>query len=284
MSFQDIKGQDKTLELLKGYIKNDNLQGGYLFTGPEGVGKKIAARETAKVINCMTGGPDACDTCASCKKINNNSHPDVHMLEHEDSEIKIEQIRLLKKEMGLKPYEARKKVFIINNSHRLNASSSSALLKTLEEPSCDTLIILISDKPALLFKTIISRCKILKFSAFKRAELEGILKKDYQLNDAAAHFLAYFSEGRLGFALRLKEAGIFKKRDEIIDKFCFSSQKRLEGFSVENKEEAAASLNILFSWLRDIYMIKTGLPYQELINFDRVNDLLKITNHFSTFS
>ncbi|MDI6758477.1 MAG: DNA polymerase III subunit delta' C-terminal domain-containing protein [Candidatus Omnitrophota bacterium] len=281
MSFQNIKGQDKTLELLKEYIKKDNLQGGYLFTGPEGVGKKITAKETAKVINCMEVAFDACDTCISCKKINKGTHPDVHIFEEEDSEIKIEYIRQLKKEMWLKPYEAKKKVFIIDNSHRLNYSSSSALLKILEEPSSDTLIILVSSKPSLLFRTIVSRCKTLKFSAFKRAELEGILKNDYQLDDARAHFLAYFSEGRLGFALRLKEANIFKKRDETIDKFCFFSGRRPQDLFAENKEEAAVSLNILVSWFRDIYMIKAGLPQQELINLDRAQDLLKTMNRFS---
>lgn len=281
MSFQDIKGQEKALNLLRSYIEQDNLQAGYLFTGPEGVGKKLAARETAKAVNCLENTACACDACASCRKINNNSHPDVHILEYEDAEIKIEYIRQLKKDMSLKPYEARKKVFIIDNSHRLNADSSNALLKILEEPSKDSLIILVSHKPALLFKTIISRCKTLKFSAFKRTELEDILKKDYQLTDNVAHFLAYFSEGKLGFALRLKEVDIFKKRDEIIDKFCLSSGPDLENFSVENKDEAVGYLNILSSWFRDIYMIKAGIPYQELINFDRKNDLLKTMNRFS---
>ncbi len=281
MSFQDIKGQDRPLNLLKGYIKQDNLQGGYLFTGPEGVGKKITAKETAKAINCIEGSLEACDVCASCKKINNNTHPDVHILECQDSEIKIEQIRQIKKDMGLRPYEGRKKVFIIDNSHRFNADSSNALLKALEEPSEDTLIILVTDKQELLLRTIISRCKILKFFAFERTELEGILKKDYHFDEAQAHFLAYFSEGRPGVALGLKGGSIFKRKNEIIDKFCCSSGADLENFSIENKEEMAVSLNILASWFRDIYIIKAGMPYQETINFDRMDDLLKTTSRFS---
>mgnify|MGYP001611627686 CR=1 FL=1 len=294
MSFKNILGQDKPINILKGYIEQSRLAGGYLFVGPEGVGKKLVAQTLAKVVNCQEETLDACDRCASCCKVDKNQHPDVHIIESTDREInpvrsttqmntsekasngiKIEYIRQLQNDISYKPYEGRKKVFIIDNAHRLTAEAQSALLKILEEPPSDSLIILISDKPALLFKTIISRCKILKFSPLERAKLKEILKKDYSLGNEIAHFLAYFSEGRFGRALKLKDTDILREKNRIIDNFALSGKPAsLDNLSIQNKEEVRGYLNILATWFRDIYLIKIGMAHSEIINFDRKDDLL----------
>ncbi len=175
--------------------------------------------------------------------------------------IKIEYIRQLQRDINLKPYEGKIKVFIIDNAHRLTPEASNSILKILEEPPKDSLIILISDKPVLLFKTIISRCKILKFLSLNRAKLQEIFKKDYGLDNNMAHFLAYFSEGRLGRALRLKDTDILKEKNRIIDKFVLSRKPSLDNLSIQNKEEVRGYLNILATWFRDIYLIKIGMPH-----------------------
>jgi len=276
MSFKNILGQNKPINILKGYIEQSHLAGGYLFVGPEGVGKKLVAQTLAKVVNCQEETFDACDRCASCCKVDKNQHPDVHVINTENNnEIKIEYIRQLQNDISFKPYEGRKKVFIIDNAHRLTAEAQSALLKILEEPPRDSLIILISDKPALLFKTIISRCKILKFSPLSRAGLKEILKKDYSLGNEIAHFLAYFSEGRLGRALKLKDTDILREKNRIIDNLALSRKPTsLDNLSLQNKDEVRSYLNILATWFRDIYLIKIGMAHSEIINFDRKDDLL----------
>ncbi len=280
MSLREIIGQDKPINILKGYIRQSRLKGGYLFTGPEGVGKKLVAKTVAKQVNCLEDSLAPCDECVSCKKIENNQHPDVHILENCGSEIKIENIRQLQRDINLRPYEGKTKVFIIDNANKFTAEASNAILKILEEPPSNSLIILISDKPALLFKTIISRCKIIKFSPLPREKLAEILKKDYSFDNSTAHFLAYFSEGRLGCALRLKDTDILKEKNRVIDRFALSPRPHLEDLSVQNREEARNCLNILATWFRDIYLIKTGFPHQELINFDRKDDLLRIMGRF----
>lgn len=281
MSFKDIKGQARAINILSGYIGHSCLEGAYLFTGPDGVGKKLCAKALAKAVNCLEGGLDSCDRCASCAKIENNQHPDVHLIENQDADIKIEQVRQLQKDISLRPYEGKRKVFIIDNAHRLTPEAANALLKILEEPPRGSLIILVTDKPSLLFKTIISRCKIIKFSSLKNTELKEILKKDYSLDNNTAHFLAYFSEGRLGAALRLKDTDIIRDKNRVIDKFILARKMSLDNLSIQNRDEVRSFLNILASWFRDIYLIKIGTPHGEIINFDRKDELLKAMSRFS---
>lgn len=281
MSFQNIKGQDKAINILQGYIRQGCLSHGYLFTGPEGVGKAMAARELAKALNCESLTADSCDSCPSCVKIAKNEHPDVYFIGVDCDAIKIEYVRQLQRNANLKPYEARKKVFIINNAHNLTAEAANATLKILEEPPQDSVFILVSAKPALLFKTIISRCKVIKFSPLERSALEGILRKDYGVMLELAHFLAYFSEGRIGRALQLKDTEIFRGKNQILDSFLFSARQDAGGVSFQDKGRIRECLNILAAWFRDIALIKIGMPYTELINSDRREALLKSMNRYS---
>ena len=283
MSFQQIKGQQRPIQILKNALSINRIPFAYLFVGPEGVGKRLVAKIFSQALNCLNKEDDACDKCISCLKIDSGQHPDVHFISPiESDEIKIEQIRELKKEINLKPHSAKKKVFIIDDAHNLNSESANAILKILEEPPEDSLIILITHKPKLMFKTIISRCRILKFYPLKRSELENILKNDYGLEKNLSHFLAYFSEGRLGYALSLKDKDILEQRNNIVNVFTFKQNAYfLNNFSLKNREELKHYLNLLASWFRDICFLKIGIAYNELINLDRKNDLLKLMNRYN---
>lgn len=284
MPFSDIKGQDKPIHILKEYIRQSRLRGSYLFTGEEGLGKKLIAKTLAKALNCENQALDSCDSCASCLKIEKGQHPDVHYLNAEDSDsIKIEYIRQLQKDIALRPYMGEKKVFILDNAHNLTSEAANALLKILEEPPGNSLIILISSKPALLFKTIISRCKILRFYPLPRTQLEIILKEDFRLDNNLAHFLAYFCEGRFGRALKLKDTDILREKNMVIDGFALAKRPGLEGLSTDNRNNMRSYLNILAGWFRDIYFAKVGLPYGEFINLDRKDELLKCMSRYTTF-
>lgn len=283
MSFKDIKGQDRPVALLKEALLGSTIPGAYLFIGEEGLGKYLAALNFAKAVNCLNGGPEPCETCPSCLKLNKKQHPDAHFIEAGDIEsIKIDDIRGLKKAAALRPYEAKKKVFIINDAHNLTPDASNAILKLLEEPPQDTLLILVSAKPALLFKTIISRCRILRFNPLERGVLEEILKNDYRADGGLAHFLAYFCEGRIGPALRLKDTDILSEKNRIIDDFLIPGKSAgPDGPYLQNRQALRCSLNILAAWFRDVYLIKTGVSSSKLINLDRKEDLLKSMARYS---
>lgn len=282
MSFQDIKGQDQPISILKNYLRDKSVSCSYLFIGPQGLGKFLAAKTLAKALNCSEADSDGCGQCASCLKIEKNQHPDVHIYapEPDYQSIKIEDIRQLQKEINLKAYEARKKVFIIDDAHNLTAEAANALLKTLEEPAGDSLIILVTSKPNLLFKTIVSRCKVIKFYPLKRSRLQEIISRDYSCDERLAHFLAYFCEGRIGTAISLKDADVLNAKNRIIDEIILSRSGPVYR-SGPDREELRKCLNVLATWFRDIYMLKIGMPQIELINFDRKNDLLKSAGLYS---
>jgi len=297
MSFHDIKGQDKAVEILQGFIRESRMSNGYLFIGPEGIGKRMVAVTLAKALNCEQGPLDSCDRCASCQRIERNRHPDVYMVNgpnpeivaqqrynevnRESTAVKIENIRQLQKDISLRPYEGRYKVFIIDNAHSLTAEASNALLKILEEPPPHSLIILITDKPTLLFKTIMSRCKVIKFYPLAIKKAMEILSKDYEAKNDFAHYLAYSCEGKIGQALGLKGTDVLREKNKIIDSLALSKPVRPTDLSIKSREEVRVCLNVLATWFRDIYLIKTGIPYSELINVDRQADLLKSIQHFS---
>jgi len=284
MSFTLIKGQDKAIESLKADVRNKHLASTYLFCGPEGIGKFLAAKTFGRALNCLNVNAnfEPCDNCISCLKIRNGQHPDVHIIDNGyTSEIKIEGIRQLQQEINLKPYEARLKVFIINDAHNLNPVSANAFLKTLEEPPKDSLIILVSDKPGLLLRTIISRCRIIKFYALGRREIARVLKDDYNIDENTLHYLSYFSEGRLGTALRLKDKDIISEKNRIIDSFTIGANSGLENSIIQDRNDLRNSLQILAGWFRDIYLIKAGIAHNELINLDRRDTLVRLMNRYT---
>jgi len=287
MSFTDIKGQSQAIDIIKESIRKRRFGRGYLFTGPEGIGKKMTAITVAKALNCESQDLDACGKCSSCKKIEALRHPDIHFIncaqidkEEANAEtIKIENIRQLQREANLLSYEGKMKVFIIDNAHNLTDEASGALLKILEEPPGNVLIILITSKVALLFKTIISRCQVFKFHPMPRIALKKVLTDDFGLDEVKAHYLAFFTEGRLGAALALKDTEIFSDKNKIIDDFSIVKNAGKSGFPSEDRDKMRYALNILAVWFRDIYMLKSGI--NEVVNLDRSADLAKAAAAYS---
>ncbi len=290
MSFGKIKGQLEPIEILKSAIENRRLAASYLFSGPEGVGKNLVAREFAKAVNCLgQQGLAPCDECASCRKVEAGNHPDVHFIpadlkmeggDDEGDAIKIEHIRQLQGSIVMRPYEGNYKVFIIDNAHLLTPDASNAFLKTLEEPPANSLIILVTSRPQMLLSTIVSRCQRVRFSSLPKEDLARMLRDEYGLDELLSHYLAFSCEGRLGRALRYKDMDVFSSKNAIIDHFV-SGYKATAGESI-SKDKIRESVGVLASWLRDIYCLKAGMPHSQLINLDRKAQLIGDAGKYST--
>jgi DNA polymerase III subunit delta' len=283
LSFEGLKGQDSAVSHLKSSLKNNRISHAYIFSGPDGVGKRLAALSFAKALNCDSAGSgEPCDQCASCKKIDSSTHPDIFILkpEEEGASIKIEDIRALIKDVYLKPFEARKKVYIIESAEYMKHEAANALLKTLEEPPADSVIILLAENIKSLFHTIVSRCQVVKFFPLKLKEVEEILTTKYSLSQADAHTLSHLSGGRLGEALKFKEEDIFTKRSLLIDKI-LSGDKTDFDFDDMPKEDVKIYLDMMLAWYSDIINMKAGAADHMLINIDKIDSLSKEAKRLS---
>lgn len=146
-----------------------------MLSGDSGIGKRLAALNFAKALNCQTPvDSDACDHCVSCRKIEGEIHPDVTTLLPENDELKIETIRRAEEILSLRPYEGKKKVLIVDDADKMNISAANAFLKTLEEPPDDSIIVLVSASPDRLPDTIRSRCMHVRFRPLSHEAFERV--------------------------------------------------------------------------------------------------------------
>ena len=271
MSFAKIRGQDSALSFLKASLKNNRLSHAYIFCGPEGSGKFLAALNFAKAIMCQNAlSCEPCDKCPSCKKIDAKSHPDLFVLrpEKEGGSVKIDDIRQLIKDIYLKPFEAKKKVYIIDEAQSMKHEAANALLKTLEEPPTDSTLILITDNLKSLFHTIVSRSQVVRFYPLKADVIKDILIKEHALEEYKAHVLSKLASGRLGEAVKYKDDNLFQNRSLIINKVSKRSFSELS-FDELPKEKMKLCLGIMLTWFRDILSAKAGADESMLVNIDK---------------
>lgn len=202
MSFERIIGNDKVKQFLNKAINENHILHSYLFSGIEGIGKKLFAIEFAKKILCIEQN-DEQENCLSCLKFKSSNHPDFMILEPENNVIKIEQIRNMQEKISEKPIVSKKKVYIIVDSDCMTKEAQNCLLKTLEEPPEYATIILTTANESKLLNTIKSRCIKVKFNGLLENEINQYLKQ----NEIVVNEENYIkiSQGSIGKLLDIKE-------------------------------------------------------------------------------
>lgn len=201
--FQGIIGNDKIKNELINSVKLNKYSHSYLFLGTSGIGKKLIAREFAKMILCK-GEEKYCGTCKSCIEFDSNNNPDFQEIEPDGNNIKIEQIREMQRKIVEQPIISNRKVYIIDNADLMTREAQNCLLKTLEEPPEFVNIILIGSNESNFLSTIKSRCMILKFDTIPDKEIKKYLKEKYELQDVAESIIEA-SSGSIGKAELLKD-------------------------------------------------------------------------------
>lgn len=267
--------------------RKDRLAHAYIFVGPSHIGKAAAATAIAKMLQCERNRErehnEPCGICPSCLKIDTGNHPDVHVVSAPFGEkIKIEQARELMEQSRLRPFMSQKKVFIVRDIDRMTIEATNALLKTLEEPTSSSLLILTSSLPEKVLDTVRSRCHQIFFKPASQEILAESLRTYYHDQPQQAHFLAYFAEGCPGTARQLHEQGFFDKKNDIIERFIFTRETEafLKG-TLSDKQETRDFLGVLLSWIRDAMMLKMHVPESMLIHADCVKELKQFTAHHS---
>ncbi len=272
MTFASIIDHDRQKEILRQALKNGRLAHAYLFEGPEGVGKKLMALALARALFCDSG--NGCGECAACRKVDHLNHPDLHILSAEGTQIKIDQVREIQRDLSLRPMEGTIKVCLIDGAEGLNPAAANALLKTLEEPRPGTLIILLSAKPETLLDTIRSRCQRLKFNRLSRVRLAEILEHRLGLEEAEAQVMAALADGSFKKAFGNNQDFYLKERKERLKALVALSTGsifplfELAQELADDKEMLPETLDIFQSFYRDLLLLKYGRPQSELVNLD----------------
>ena len=200
MALRDIIGQDRALRIFFGTLRRNRVPSAVLVSGDMGIGKRLAAMNYVKAINCLSPVDfDCCDECPSCRKIDAGMHPDITVLLPEGDEIKIDSIRKVEEVLFLKPFEGRKKAVIIDDADEMNINAANAFLKTLEEPPPDSLIILITSNPDRLPDTIRSRCMGVRFHPLPLEGCRKLVSGGVRAEDL--ELVLKLSMGRPGLAL-----------------------------------------------------------------------------------
>jgi DNA polymerase III subunit delta' len=272
MTGKEIIGHKDITQRLQQAIVTRHVASAYLFAGPEGVGKKLVAEQLAQGLNCqeMAGSGQPCQLCASCRKIKNAQHPDVKVIVREEdaANIKIDQVKNMQADIMLRPHEGRVKVYIIDEAHALTADAANCLLKTLEEPPLDSVLVLVTSKPEALLPTILSRCQRINFPALSVPALAAHLRRTANLGQEEAEFIADLSGGSISLAEEYAASGIMEKRQELQDFISALPGQSLDevltaaGRYARDKEEAKTTLDLLLHECRRKYMeeLRGGKP------------------------
>ena len=200
--FENIIGNESIKNTLEKSIKTNQITHSYLMIGIPGIGKKLLAKEYAKII-------------LSSNDIINN--PDFLCIEPDGNSIKIDQIRNLQEEIQEKPIISNKKVYIIDDADLMTKEAQNCLLKTLEEPPKFAVIILIGSNENAFLPTIKSRCMILHFNRLSDSEIKSYLQKQYNELSVTQSMLD-IAGGSIGRAINLKDKQEdYSKVEEIIN-------------------------------------------------------------------
>lgn len=265
--FDNILGNDRIKEVLANSVKNNKISHSYLFVGTEGIGKKLIAKEFAKMILCIDDNEKYCNKCKSCIEFDTNNNPDFKIIEPDGASLKIEQIREFQSKIAEKPIISKRKVYIINDSDKMTKEAQNCLLKTLEEPPEYVTIILIGSNENKFLSTIKSRCMILHFNKISNDEIEKILEEQYQLKINSKIMIDAF-QGSIGKAIQLKDKiDDYEKIENVIyslekkDKIDILNMAEIIYKAKDEKYDILDYMNIVF-----INLAKNSSKYANCIN------------------
>ncbi|MEW6595241.1 MAG: DNA polymerase III subunit delta' [Thermodesulfobacteriota bacterium] len=275
--FAEVLGQAKAKEMLRRAMASAKMSHAYLFRGPAGVGKKTMAHAFAATINCAAPvDHEACGTCPSCQKFRSGNHPDFQHIAPDGASIKIQQIRELKKSLAFPPFEARCRVILLADAHTMRRETANSLLKTLEEPPADTVLILTADEASGVLPTIVSRCQVIPFFALPQDEVAQYLMAEAAIAPEQAATLAAIAEGSLGRARLLREKELLPLRQQIVTTLLDLQPDGPEAVervfdlaeeAAKLKEELAELLDLLRTWYRDLLLAGKGPPLNQDLAF-----------------
>jgi DNA polymerase-3 subunit delta' len=235
MPFSSIIGQLKAVNLLTRALNGNRLAHGYLFVGPEGVGKTTTARALAAHLFCQAAEASSpCGHCSGCIKVRSGNHPDLLTIRPEGAGIKIQQIRELKKSLSFPPFEAEQRIIIIEDTQTMKREAGNSLLKILEEPPPNNLLLLVAADSEPLLDTIVSRCQVIPFRSLSVDQATAIIQRNHpEFDGEEAEAMAKLTGGCPGQAGTLYNDEVL-----LLHKECMQALLSDGGSQAESLEQA----------------------------------------------
>ena len=263
-SFEDIVGNKQVIKSMKNALRSGKISHAYILNGAYGCGKMLLAETFTAYLECQEGMGKSCGTCTACKTVESHNNPDVFYVVSKTKTIGVDDIRdQVVKQVEIKQYKYRYKVFIIEDADKMTVAAQNVLLKTLEEPPKNVVFLLLTQKVEILLPTVLSRCVLFKIKPLMDAEVEEFVVKNLDKSLDEAYFFAKYSAGSIGKAQKLIEDEDFVgMRIYVIDKLyniggtdiaeVIEWAKDIEKY----KDNIGDFLDIAYLWFRDILVAK----------------------------
>ncbi|HNB51010.1 MAG TPA: DNA polymerase III subunit delta' [Anaerolineales bacterium] len=287
----NLLGHEWAVQLLAGQLARGRLRHAYLITGPAGVGRRTLALALAQAINCPSplapGIP--CQTCRTCAQIARQQHPDLTIVQAENvgGTLKVEQIRELQRTLNLAPYQAKYRVAGLLRFEEAHVSAANALLKTLEEPPPQVILLLTAESTDALLPTVTSRCEVLRLRPLAPAVLAQGLTEKWQIPPEEARILAHIADGLPGYAHYLHHhPEAMEQRQAWLDEHLhLLKNNRVARFQyaekiAEDKPTLRQALRTWTSLWNDVLHLHTGLA-ERVTNLDRADPLTELAARVS---
>lgn len=263
MSFEDVLGQESAVAQLRKALQSDRPAHAYLFHGPKGTGKKLTALTFTRALYCTAATIGGCGACPACRKIASGNHPDVLLIEPEGAAVRIEAIRMVQNRLGFKPYESDRTTVIIDGCEALSLPASNALLKTLEEPPGNALLLLLASRKEALPLTIMSRCRLLPFRPLAAQHIATLLCRR-GVDAGTARSAALLAEGSMEAFADADPANMLARRQAAYDLLSDTLTARDPGLFAKARQLAGKrdQCEELMRWFellcRDMVMLKAA--------------------------
>lgn len=283
----NLIGHKWAVDLLKQHIAQNNMRHAYLLSGPQGVGRRTLSLAFAQALNCpqpiAPGEP--CGECKTCQRIANMAYPDLSIVQADrvGGTLRVDQVREIQHSLALAPYEGHYRVALFLRFEEAHPSAANALLKTLEEPNPQVILILTASSPEVLLPTITSRCEILRLRPVALDDLTEQIQTRLGISQEEARKLAHLSNGCPGAAIQFaRQPDLLEAHQGWLDDLIQLLQaNRVERFTYarpfsipESREELRAILLAWHTLWRDVLLHVTNssaalmnLGYSEQIHY-----------------
>ncbi|NMB25216.1 MAG: DNA polymerase III subunit delta' [Firmicutes bacterium] len=277
--FDGLIGQEVLVEQLHHAIQSNRVAHAYLISGEAGSGKRALARAFTEALFCKNRASSPCGECDNCRLIKGGNHPDVTIVEPQGARIRIDQIRALQDKFALRTYGGHWKVGIIVDAEVMTAAAANSLLKLLEEPSGQAVIMLLTTSPSLLLPTIVSRCQTLSLKRIPRARIAAHLENEYGTSAEKAMVIAGLADGSLGQAREIVSGDHLAWRERILTVMTDGEARGLGALrlaaTLDGAPEAIEfAMHVLTTWFRDLMLVAKGCSEELVVHQDYLPDLL----------